>query len=392
MRYFYLLSKFGLFLSLIILVGCKPDEMMTKEEIAIWVETDSQDITTSWTSMSLTQVAGQDTMLIEGKIKRRGGYSISFPKHSYEIDLLEDYSLGCLPSDDDWILNANCIDKTFLRHTVSYQLFRVMDSSHLSAQFVYLSLSVNGVPSGLYVLMEKLDKSSLEIEDDGVIFKEPHIFRKSYDGVVPQYADNYHQQTFPDIADNDLNNSLDSLHAEFISLSDSAFTQLIISTFDLRSLIDWHLLLLISNNNDGVLKNFYLYRQSSRSKYRIAPWDYDHSYGRDGDNELNLINKEVDIHRSLLFDRLLDQDWYRDELKSRWSNHTASGVLSLAGLKSKFKRYSDQIDKMREENFEVWSLSHSIYQDANTPSQEMDIIYQYLEMRHQSLEEYFEGL
>ena len=60
---------------------------------------------------------------IIGKIKRRGGYSMRFAKHSYELDFKEDISLAGLPADDDWILNANYIDKTFLRHVVSYELF-----------------------------------------------------------------------------------------------------------------------------------------------------------------------------------------------------------------------------------------------------------------------------
>ncbi len=68
-----------------------------------------------------------DTIIYNGRIERRGGGSMAFPKSSYEIDLEDDIPLGQLPEDDDWILNANYIDKTFMRHTFSYDLFREMD-------------------------------------------------------------------------------------------------------------------------------------------------------------------------------------------------------------------------------------------------------------------------
>ncbi len=48
-------------------------------------------------------------------------------------------------------------------------------------------------------------------------------------------------------------------------------------------------MLLLSNNGDGVMKNFLLYKIDSNTPFRIALWDYDHSFGRDGDNELNLM-------------------------------------------------------------------------------------------------------
>jgi spore coat protein CotH len=52
---------------------------------------------------------------------------------------------------------------------------------------------------------------------------------------------------------------------------------------ELQNLIDRHLLLLFTNNGDGVMKNFLLYKTESHTPFQIALWDYDHSFGRDGD-------------------------------------------------------------------------------------------------------------
>ncbi len=76
--------------------------------------------------MRLYDEEDSEQILYEGTIERRGGGSIRLPKHSYEIDLNEDKALGNLPADDDWILNASYIDKTFLRHVLCYELFSLM--------------------------------------------------------------------------------------------------------------------------------------------------------------------------------------------------------------------------------------------------------------------------
>ena len=114
-----------------------------------------------------------------GEAERRGGFSIIYHKHSFELSLAEDASLAGLPADDDWILNANYIDKTSLRHVFAYDLFRDFNNQHRAAQTAFIEVSLNGVYNGLYVLMEKLDRSSLEVnkEDNStVIFKESHHF------------------------------------------------------------------------------------------------------------------------------------------------------------------------------------------------------------------------
>ena len=81
----------------------------------------------------VTIYTSQQTSRLLGNMKTRGGFSIKFPKKSYEIDLNNDISLLGLPEDDDWILNANFIDKTFLRHVVSYEVFQEMNSQNIAS-------------------------------------------------------------------------------------------------------------------------------------------------------------------------------------------------------------------------------------------------------------------
>ncbi len=345
--------------------------------------------------LKLIEFNGAEEIIHNGYIKRRGGYSILFPKHSYNVDFNVDKPLANLPSDDDWILNANYIDKTFLRHVFSYELFSDMDPNNLSSKCQYVEVRLNGSYNGLYVLMERLDKSSLKVNDAdslAFIFKEPHLFRSTYEGVVPQDSSNFHQQILPKIQNKNMEEYLENARRFILESSDEIFSNQFDKVFDIRNIIDWHLLLLVSNNNDGILKNFYLYKSNNETPIRIAPWDYDHSFGRDGDNELNMDERFLNINRSILFSRLLGFDWYTKALKDRWQELNNSALLSESGLKQRVIRMSESISHVAEKNFELWPVDNDIYYDDNDFNQEVNIMIKYIEKRHKRLLKYFDEI
>lgn len=342
--------------------------------------------------MILEIFKGDSTWSYTGRIETRGGFSISFPKQSFEIDLETDISLAGLPADDDWILNANYIDKTFIRHVIAYDLFRAMNVNNLAPKTKFVELSLNGHYNGLYVLMEKLDRSSLTIDKEdptAVIYKEPPLFHEGM--ITPQDADNYYQQTYPKKKKTNKTRFISDIR-EFILKSDSTvFEEKVGNIFDLNNIVDWHLLLLLTNNSDGILKNFYLYKMNAAMPLRVAPWDYDHSWGRDGDNELNLI-KPLDLKRSLLFRRLLTLPSYKMALKERWKELQVLGLFTPSGLKQRIQAYRLTLDEVVARNFEKWPVDNSIYYDKNDFLAEIQIIERYIDLRHPQLVEYFENL
>lgn len=345
--------------------------------------------------MSMEIMGTDNDTIYFGSIERRGGFSIGFEKHSYEIDLETDVPLTNLPEDDDWILNANYIDKTFLRHVVSYDLFRSMNPTNEASHTTYVNVELNNEYNGLYVLMEKLDKSSLEIDDDdpeAFIFKEPHIFKQDYATSIAQDQDNFNQQIFPKITVSDKNDLIAELNNYIATSEDIDFSNNIGSIFDIDNIIDWHLLLLISNNNDGIVKNFYLYKKDASTPMRVSPWDYDHSFGRDGDNELNLDTRPLDINKSILFKRLLNLPWYKTILKDRWLFLNQTQLLSVDALKNRCLNLSTAIANHANRNFENWSLDSEWYYDDNNFLEEVDVVLEFIEIRHARLASYFEDL
>lgn len=346
-------------------------------------------------NMNLQQIDKNETKSFVGKIKRRGGYSIYFPKHSYEIKLKENISLCGLPKDDNWILNASYIDKTFIRHVISYELFTDMSKNNIVSQCQYVEVKLNKTYQGLYILMEKLDKSSLNINTEdsmAFIFKEPHVFRTTYDGIVPQYANNFHQQTYPKIELSNKSKYIEEVRDFILTSNDDNFSSKFSKIFDVKNVIDWHLLLLISNNSDGILKNFYLYKIDNKTPIKIAPWDYDHSFGRDGDNELNIDERPLSMERSILFKRLLEFDWYRSQIKKRWQELNNSNILSKNGLKQRVISKSNLIKEHAKKNFQMWPSNGPGYYDSNNFDEEMDIILKFIDIRHKRIQEYFDNL
>ena len=337
---------------------------------------DGEIVWEGWTTATL--VAGGDTL--DGRIHYRGGISAGYPKHSLALKLDERYPLCGLPADKDWILNANYIDKTFMRHKLCYDLFRLMDEEVNRAPLcAYATLTVDGHGQGLYVVMQKMDASTLGIDkgdSTSVIFKEPPVM---YDErIVPQDPDNYYQQTFPKKRKDDRTAQAEAIVAFLQDSPDEVFRAEVGQWFDLKNIADWQLLLLLSNNADGLRKNFFLYKVGDATPYRVAPWDYDHSFGRDGDNEPNMLRDTVDCNRVVLLRRLWQWPEYRSQVARRWQQLRTEGLFTEATLNRMIADNAAQIEAAVKANELLWPVDNDIYYDANHFDAELDIMREFI--------------
>ena len=352
------------------------------------LDSEGEIVWEGWTPATL--VVGSDTL--DARTHFRGGISSGYPKHSMALKLDERYPLCGLPADKDWILNANYIDKTFMRHKLSYDLFRLMNPEKNRAPLCsYIQLTINSEPAGLYVLMQKMDASTLDIvksDTSSVIFKEPPVF---YDTcIIPQDTNNYYQQHFPKKHKEDRSQQAEAI-VKFLKYStDDVFRSQVATLFDLDNIVDWHLLLLLTNNSDGLLKNFFLYKTDDKTPFRIAPWDYDHSYGRDSDNEYNMLTHNVDCNRSTLLRRLLEWDSYRQQLAHRWNNLRESGVISEEAIGQMIDENIKAIGDAVKENEKIWPVDNEVYYDGNHFDEEVAIIRQFIRLNIARLDQMFD--
>jgi hypothetical protein len=336
---------------------------------------------------------GNDSIVMAAEFKCRGGVSRRYDKRSFSVELDKKFGLCSLPTEDDWILTSNYIDKTFMRHKISYDLFREMDTNNFASQCAYVNVEVNYKPIGLYVLMQEINAKTLGLDKSdtmAMLFKDPVIFIKEKLSYV-QDSLNYYQQKYPKKVDSDKTYYIEQFKDYLFDSENKPFLDSLNYWVDLQNIIDWHILLLFSNNGDGIKKNFYLYKVDSKTPFRLAIWDYDHSFGRDGDNELNMMERELDCNKSILIERLMNipESGYRNKLKNRWMELRKNKIISVENFQNYIDNNNELIEGSIEKNFEIWPCNAKWYYDSNSYKQEIDLMMQFVNIRIPQLDDYF---
>jgi hypothetical protein len=345
-------------------------------------------------SCTVKLVNNKDTSSMRATVKLRGGMSRKYFKQSYVLELNEKKKMLGLAHDDDWILNASYIDKTFMRHKLSYDLFREMRIKNESPKCSYTKLYVNDEYKGIFILMEKLTASRLGLNkahSESMVFKDTFIFKDDLDFNKMDSAEVFHQK-YPDWDTEPKNEELLNLRKFILESSDEEFALQCGNYIDLTNTIDWHLLLLLSNGGDGVIKNYYLYKKDAQTPFRIALWDCDHSFGRDGDGELNMLKTTPNFKRNILLNRLITtkEIGYENQLKTRWWELRNSGVFSENNLLSKIRSMQAMLEPYVEMNAEKWPLDGEFYYDSNSFLEEVEILKKFIKLNFERLDERFE--
>lgn len=321
-------------------------------------------------------VDGKDSVFLTAGIKFRGERSRFYPKKSFSIEFDEKIQIQNFRKDDDWILNSSYIDKTFMRNELCYTLFREMHSTNRSSKTTFVKLFLSGKYHGLYILQQEINASMLGLsksDEQAVLFKSPPIFTNENNKLKPIDQSSFNQK-FPKLEDYDKSATLLKFSAFIHCSTDEHFKDHIYEWIDLRNVVDWYILLQFAHNEDGLTKNFYLYKQNHSTPYRIAIWDFDHSFGRDGDNEKNEMNTPMNMKKSLLFRRLLEikSIGFEEMVQKRWSALRKAGVFSTENVFSKMDEMDAQIKLEQTKNFTRWPVKSEWYFDANSYEQEVE--------------------
>jgi CotH kinase protein len=335
-----------------------------------------------------------DSIVIPAHIKCRGGISSRYFKHSYSVEFDHKISFGDIPADDDWVFNANYIDKTFMRHKMSYDLFMQMGELNLASRSYYMNLVLNTKPKGLYLAMEEVNAAMVGLDKSdtmAMLFKDPPVYYKEKRDKV-QGPNNYYQQKYPKKQKSDKTWYLENFINFMFNSSDSMILADAGHWIEMQNLIDWHLLLLFSNNGDGVMKNFLLYKLDSHTPFRIALWDYDHSFGRDGGYTLNMMTDAGEPKRAEIIRRLMEipGSWYPEMLRDRWWHLRKANILSYGNIQMHLKQNNRIIREQIPGNAEIWPLNSKWYHDDNSYEEEKQLILDFVTLRIAQLDEYFQ--
>lgn len=345
------------------IAACKNKEAPIRASLPILqITCDAEEINPSdYLVNDLAWIDTSGTTIWEGKtrIRVRGNRSAEFLKHSYSIKFRKKESLLGLQENKKWKLNAEYIDKTLMRNKISYDLFRQFTPGNYAPEIRYCAVYMNTQYDGIYALTESIDAHSLALEPEysgAVLFKAapvsnpPNEHEERYQN-FKRYIENsirykeysiqarykmqdecYFNQRFPDIKKENYADEIYRLTEFIFNSSDEEFSNPLLFSqyFDLENVIDWHLLILVTANGDGTYKNFYMSRQQAGVPYIFTPWDYDHSFGRDGDGEPSKISIIPVENNMVLLHRLMETNAfdYRNKLYAKFLHLKHTGVLT----------------------------------------------------------------
>ena len=331
-------------------------------------------------------------------IEVRGSSSQQFPKKSYGFETWSingtsiDTSLLGMPSESDWILNANYTDKSFLRNVMAYQLWH--DMGHYSTRYHFVELIVNNQYQGIYILSEKIkrDKNRLNIAKlsntqnsgdeltGGYIFKVDKQTGSGGSGWNSSYlplANAGGQKIFFMF---EYPSETDITSQQKIYLQSQVFnfeTALKSSNFadtvngyrkyaSEKTFIDYFLVNEISKNVDGYRISTYLNkeRDSKGGKIRMGPvWDYDIAWHNANYCEGDLTTGWAyqfpctDDYWQVPFwwSRLLEDPLYKNHLACRWQNLRQT-TLSNAWFDHYIDSIAGQLNEAQVRNFTQWPI------------------------------------
>ena len=269
-----------------------------------------------------------DTGPISGVVRIHGGVSRGYPKKSYGLTLQTSLPWLGMRNSAHWVLNAAFVDRSLMRHKLSYDLFRSLSGAggkRYSAESRFVEVQLNGRYNGVYLLMERVDRALLELS--------------RYDSNAPSHACIYkavdhaanfsrpgragYEQREPDIESKPYWGPLSEFNRFVSRAPDAEFQDAqkgIVARLDLENAVDFHLLVLLTSNMDGITKNFIFARDAVTTnapppRFFFAPWDYDATFGRNWDGSRVEPTAWLSNH---LFDRLHADAAFRKKFAARW--------------------------------------------------------------------------
>src|SRR5438477_6211495 len=106
------------------------------------------------------------TGTLSGVVHIHGGVSRGYAKKSYGLALATPVQWLGMRNSAHWVLNAAFIDRSLMRHKLSYDLFHSLataDAKRYAAESRFVEVHLDGKYNGAYLLMERVDRALLEL-------------------------------------------------------------------------------------------------------------------------------------------------------------------------------------------------------------------------------------
>ena len=314
-------------------------------------------------------------------VRWRGATTLARPKKSYAVKLKDakgeklNHSFLGLRSDNSWILDAMSIDKARMRNRISTDLWNDFSTASYIRAFEptalngtrgqFVEVFYNHRYQGVYCMTEKIDRKQLQLRKfkngqmRGVLYKTNKWNTLVATSPVPtneQGLWNGIEISYPNLEDGEPVDWSPLLQImDFLTNSSaSELRRELPQRIDLDVWRDYFLFieLLLAEDNDCKNQCVYFYdATNSSSLFGIAPWDLDHSWGRDYQGNALEANKNF-----LLYNRVHTclRTYYGsyNYVKERYQE-LRTNELRTDSLKARFHRVfqlyrENQVDEREE--------------------------------------------
>ena len=314
-------------------------------------------------------------------VRWRGATTLARPKKSYAVKLKDakgeklNHSFLGLRSDNSWILDAMSIDKARMRNRISTDLWNDFSTTSYIRAFEptalngtrgqFVEVFYNHRYQGVYCMTEKIDRKQLQLRKfkngqmRGVLYKTNKWNTLVATSPIPTDAQsiwNGIEISYPNLEDGEPVDWSPLLQImDFLTNSSaSELRRELPQRIDLDVWRDYFLFieLLLAEDNDCKNQCVYFYdATNSSSLFGIAPWDLDHSWGRDYQGNALEANKNF-----LLYNRVHTclRTYYGsyNYVKERYQE-LRTNELRTDSLKARFHRVfqlyrENQVDEREE--------------------------------------------
>ena len=319
------------------------------------------------------QLAGSNSWT--GGITIHGGTSVRFPKQSFSLSLAVPVKLLDLRESTHWILNAAFIDRSLMRHKLAYDLFRSLDTPtarRFAVASRFVELVFNGSYHGVYLLMERIDGPLLGLRRYGTNdVNHATIYKAVNHGAnFRQLGHNAYELKDPDPLVDPYWQPLDAFTAFVSGAPEPQFLDPeigIATRVDLGNAIDFHLLVLLADNLDGIDKNFIFARDAAlldkpKPPFFFVPWDYDGTFGRNWD--ATKVSPTGWLSNNL-FDRLMRDPAYNERFARRWKE-LRNGAFSVKTVQAMIDANVRTLGVAALRNANRWQTAAAAYPDTLT--------------------------
>lgn len=215
----------------------------------------------------------------------RGSHIRDLRKKSYRVTFSKP-SMFRGAKEVHW--NAEFKDPSLLRNKLSFDFFEEIGCLSPKARFI--SLKMNGKNEGLYLELESVDEYFLgnrklpngaifyAVDGDANFSLMSDLDNKVKESLLVGYEKKYGSEQ-------------DEVHLQELifminTLAQEQFETEIVKYINVEQYLRWLAGVVFTQNFDGFVHNYALYRNGETGLFEMVPWDYDATWGRDVDGEI----------------------------------------------------------------------------------------------------------